>query len=111
MKKEKKLQLFWITDYDRNFPLYKGSGFIVVATSTRQAQNIYREYVNRYACFDNYEAYGEKPNKTNSCVSLWDVDNLKYGVDGILRKEGIVKTDKFEGWHSSGINHKLKEGK
>ena len=111
MSKEKRF--FWVQPYDRDYPTIKSSGFIVIARSKRQAQNIFRKYVVANACFDNYEAYNYKPNKNHQCVALheWNMDELKYGVDGILRKEGIIPTDKFTGWKYSGVNQQQNEDK
>ena len=42
----KERELYWITNYDTDsYTNHLESGFIVVATSPRQAQNIYRKFV------------------------------------------------------------------
>ena len=40
-----------------------------------------------------------------------NMDELKYGVDGILRKEGIIPTDEFTGWKYSGVNQQQNKAK
>ncbi len=111
--KSKKRELYWITNYDTDsYTNDLESGFIVVATSPRQAQNIYRKFVNESACFDNYTSYGRQPSKTNKCVYVrWAFDELKNGVNGILNIDGIIPTDQFNGWHSSGVNKKKQREK
>ena len=112
MSKEKRF--FWVQSYDWDYPTHKCSGFIVIARSKRQAQNIYRKYVVATACFDNYELVnGYCPDKTHQCVMLHEgnMDELKYGVDGILCKEGIIPTDEFTGWKYSGVNQQQNKAK
>ena len=86
----KKRDLYWITNYDTDsYTNDLESGFIVVATSPRQAQNIYRKFVNESACFDNYTAYGRQPSKTNNVTYVrCAFDELKNGVNGILNMLG-----------------------